>query len=309
MKQTLVILLFLAGCSTPKTAEVEVEGVPSVVGLDGRKFFPEISASALARLDSNFTVAERNFRDDPSEDNFIWYGRRAAYRYNYDQSIEIFTDGLERYPNSYRLLRHRGHRYISIRDFDRAIADLERAVQLLPDSLEIEPDGIPNKLNTPLSTTQFNAWYHLALAYYLKGDYERAERAYLKCMDVSNNDDLLTATGDWLYMTYRRQGKSDEASALLDRFDENMVVIENDSYLKRIMMYKGKILPEQLLIVDPETDDPELAIATQGYGVGNWYLYNGDTTRAIDILKKVTDGKHFTAFGFIAAEVDLMRLR
>ena len=36
------------------------------------------------------------------------------------------------------------------------------------DTLETEPDGIPNKLNMPLSSTQFNVWYDLALAHYLK---------------------------------------------------------------------------------------------------------------------------------------------
>jgi TolA-binding protein len=89
---------------------------------------------------------------------------------------------------------------------------------------------MPNKINKPLSTTQFNVWYHLGLGYYLKGDFENAEQAYLKCMDVSDNDDLIAATADWLYMTYRRQGKTEAATKLLERITDTMTIIENDSY-------------------------------------------------------------------------------
>ena len=66
--------------------------------------------------------------------------------------------------------------------------------------------------------------------------------------------------------------------------------------------------PDDLLKVSGSNADVDLALATQGYGVGNWYLCAGDTTRAIDIFKLVTAGKQFAAFGFIAAEADLVRL-
>ena len=57
-----------------------------------------------------------------------------------------------------------------------------------------------------------------------------------------------------------------------------------------------------------DNPDQDLAIATQGYGVGNWYLYNGDTAKAIKIYEQVIGGKHWSAFGFIAAEADLYNL-
>jgi hypothetical protein len=87
-----------------------------------------------------------------------------------------------------------------------------------------------------------------------------------------------------------------------------MKIIENDSYFERLMMYKGLRDPEQVLNIGPDNPDPDLALATQGYGVGNWYLYSQDTTKARDIFDKVVAGKHFSAFGFIAAESDLYQL-
>jgi len=300
-------LLVVFGCGQKQ--EEQTEKAPEVVSLLGKTFYePERSPEAQARLDSNLQVAEKNFLKDPSEENYIWYARRLGYLSRFNDAIEILSQGLEKYPDSYRLLRHRGHRYISMRLFDRAIDDLTRASQLMPPwPPEIEPDGAPNKMNIPLSSTQFNIWYHLGLAHYLKGDFEKAEQAYIECLKVSNNDDLLVATIDWFYMTYRREGKDELAKGLLGNITDSMNIIENDSYYKRLQMYQGKLQPEQLLTVDPEADDYDLSLATQGYGVGNWYLYNGDTTKAIDIFEKVVAGKSFASFGFIAAEAELAR--
>jgi len=307
LRNIFILLAFLVACSAP---EKKAEVVPVLTGLDGKEYFePARSPAAQARLDSNLTVARKNFEADPSEENYIWLGRRQAYLYRYGDAIRTFTEGLANYPNSYRLFRHRGHRYITLRDFNKAIADLQMAASLMPrQPLEIEPDGQPNKLNQPLSNTQFNVWYHLGLAHYLKGDFESAEKAYLQCLDVSDNDDLLTATADWLYMTYRRMNKPEEAAKVLELIRPDMNIIENDSYYLRLQMYKGMIPPDDLLKVSSTNDDVDLALATQGYGVGNWYLCEGDTTRAVEIFKQVTSGKHFAAFGFIAAEAELQRL-
>jgi tetratricopeptide (TPR) repeat protein len=196
-----------------------------------------------------------------------------------------------------------------MREFDKGVADLQKAASLMPARpLEVEPDGQPNKLNIPLSSTQFNVWYHLGLAHYLRGDFDNAAMAYMQCLGTSNNDDLLTATVDWLYMTYRRMGREQDANALLAMIRDNMNIVENDSYYLRLKMYKGLVEPDSVLNVNSETEDADLALATQGYGVGNWYLCKGDTTKAIEIFTKVVSGKHFSSFGFIAAEVELQRL-
>ncbi len=308
MKKIILILftLFTAACvNNPEQAASEAPEVYSLLGVE--YFAPK---EVNAKLDSNLSVARKNFKADPSEENFIWLGRRTAYLTRYNEAIRRYDEGIEKFPDSYRLYRHRGHRYISQRKFDAAIADLEKASDLMQwKPIEIEPDGQPNKLNKPLSSTQFNVWYHLGLAHYLKGEFDLAEKAYLECMKVSDNDDLITATVDWLYMTYRRQGKKEEANKLLDKITATMTIIENDSYFKRLNLYKGMLHVDSVLSVNESNTDVELALATQGYGVGNWYLCNGDTTKAVELFERVIAGKHFSAFGFIAAEADLVRLR
>jgi tetratricopeptide (TPR) repeat protein len=305
-----LVIFIITSCSGPG-AETERADQPVAVSLLGQEFYePERSAETQARLDSLASVARDNFENDPTEENYIWYGRREGYLMHLREAIEIFSEGLEKYPESYKLYRHRGHRYISIRKFDEAIADFEMAAQLMEGKpLEVEPDGQPNKLNQPLSTTQFNVWYHLGLGHYLKKDFVMAEIAYKNCLAVCENDDSRIAVLDWYYMTLRRQGKPAEADSLLAAVTDSMTVIENDSYYMRLKMYKGWLKPEDLLQADSTSEDYDLNIATQGYGVGNWYLYNGDSTKAIDTFNKVVDGKLFAAFGFIAAEAELAAIQ
>ncbi|HRG80231.1 MAG TPA: hypothetical protein PL167_11495 [Cyclobacteriaceae bacterium] len=307
-KNGLLFIAFLMTHCVVNNPEQAAAEAPEVYSLLGLEYYAP--ADHNPKLDSNLSIAKKNFDADPSEENYIWLGRRTAYLTHYNEAINIFSEGIDKYPQSYRLYRHRGHRYISQRKFDAAISDLNKAAELMHGtSIEIEPDGQPNKLNKPLSSTQFNVWYHLGLAHYLKGEFEAAEKAYLECMKVSDNDDLVTATVDWLYMTYRRMGKKEEASKLLELITPAMTIIENDSYFKRLNMYKGKLPVDSVLNVSSTNEDVDLALATQGYGVGNWYLYNGDTTSALETFQRVVAGKYFSAFGFIASEADLARLR
>ena len=299
-------LFCLLSCGQ-KEKEYQLREFQAISLLGDSLKIPQRSESQLGSLMSNLNEAKANFEAEPSEMNYIWLGRRYAYLSDYLKAIEVFTEGLENYPNSHKLFRHRGHRYVSLRQFDKAIQDFKKAHELMPKNvMDIEPDGAPNKLNIPLSNTQFNILYHYGLAHYLKGEFDLAEDIYKECMDYSDNPDLVVATADWLYMTLKRQGKNEEATELLESITADMEIIENDSYLKRLLMYKGEMPVEELFKTD--NDDVALSLATQGYGVANWYLYNGDTAKAKEILDQVLAGTSWAAFGYIAAEADMERL-
>lgn len=291
---------------------------PEAVSLLGEPLYPpDLSAERRAELEQNLQDARADFRAEPeSEDAAVWVGRRLAYLGRYRQAIEVYSRGLEDHPDSYKLLRHRGHRYITLRRFDEAVADLERAGSLAEGREdEVEPDGIPNALGVPLSTVQFNIWYHLGLAHYLNGDYQRALDAYRKCLEVSTNPDLLVATSDWMYMTLRRLGQDQDARALLSDISADLEIVENSAYHRRLLMYRGEIEPEELLVLDSDAPDGEavrdraLELATQGYGVANWYLAEEDRDRAFEIFEQIVEGSSWAAFGYIAAEADLARAR
>ncbi|HSN85162.1 MAG TPA: tetratricopeptide repeat protein [Thermoanaerobaculia bacterium] len=281
---------------------------PEAVSLFGEPLRPTpLSKEALADREAKLAEARAAVAARPGDaDALIWLGRRTAYLGRYRESIEIFSRGIAQHPDDARFYRHRGHRHLTLRRFDLAIADLEKGTRLVagkPD--EVEPDGLPNARNIPLSTLQNNIWYHLGLAHYYTGDLESALRAFRECMAVSKNPDMQVSTTHWLYMILRRLGRVGEAEELLGPIRTDMEVIENRAYHWLVLMYKGEISPESLMGLATEEDlDP----ATLGYGLGNWHLYNGRRAEAVSAFRQVLATDQWAAFGYIAAEADLKRL-
>lgn len=256
---------------------------------------------AQARYDSARANYEAN-PDDP--DALIWFGRWTAYTGDFRGAIGVFTEGVERYPSDARFYRHRGHRYISIREYDRAIRDFEHAAALVEGTDDqVEPDGQPNPQNIPVSTLHTNIWYHLGLAYYLKNDLENALRAYRSGIEASTNDDMLVATAHWLYMTLRRLGRVDEAAAALEPIQRGMNVIENTAYHRLCLFYKGEV-EEAELIGESFTSIMNDAAA---YGLANWHLYNGDRETAGSMYEQMLRRPISASFGYLAAEADWAR--
>jgi tetratricopeptide (TPR) repeat protein len=267
---------------------------------------PELPDETRSKREAQLAQAEARLADDPGDvEAMIWVGRRTAYLGRYNDAIAVLGRAIEIAPDDARLYRHRGHRYITLRKLDQAIEDLERASTLIagkPD--QVEPDGLPNARNIPTSTLQSNIWYHLGLAYYLKGDFEQALRCYRECLDVSRNPDMLSATSHWLYMTLRRLGRDEEARSVLELIDAEMEIVENRAYHELLLMYKGERDPEDLWSRAADAEDP-LDLASVGYGVGNWYLVEGETQRAREIFERILEAGQWPAFGHLAAEAEL----
>lgn len=298
MKTLLLILL----CLFASTAPAQTKCPPSA-----REVLPQLSAETLRDFETKLNDAREQLRKDPkSADNLIWVGRRTAYLGRYKDAIKIYSDGIKKFPSDARFYRHRGHRFITLRCFDSAIADFEKAAKLIkgrPD--EIEPDGLPNARNIPTSTLQSNIWYHLGLAYYLKGDFPRALRAYREAERVSTNADMQVATAHWLYMTLRRMGREDEANKTVATIRDDLDIIENADYYKMISVYKGKLKAADLW--NEISSANNLSNATIGYGLGNWFLYNGQAAEAEKIFRQITAGGQWASFGYIAAESEIRR--
>jgi len=311
-----LVLVFLPACQSGDSEEVsdpdELVIRDSVVcySLFGKplKYVPE-TVRSYYRKDSLLKIAKVNYETDSRNlENIVWYGRRLGYLTEYPKAMSIYTRGLHLHPKSPEIYRHRGHRYISMRRFEEAINDLTLAAELASGrDIEIEADGIPNKLNKPLSSLQFNIWYHMGLAYFLQGHYEDAERAYRTCMTYSTNDDLLTATTDWYYWTAIRMGDTLKANELLEPITSKMEIVENDAYHKRLLMYKGVINPEDVMPIGSSKIEDEHIYVTQGYGVANYLKLTGRDLEASKILDRILSTESWPSFGFIAAEADKAR--
>lgn len=262
-------------------------------------------SSPYANGSGKYDTARMNYEAAPDRiDHIIWYGRWTAYKGNFREAIRIYTEGMTKFPDDARLYRHRGHRYISIRETDRAIADFEKAAALIEGKKdEVEPDGQPNALNIPIGTLHSNIWYHLGLAYYLKNDLSKALPVYERAVRESDNDDKLVSTTHWLYMTLRMMGKNEEAKKILLPVKREMNIIENKAYHQLCLMYKG-VLPVDSLTGETGSASSNDAVA---YGVANWYYYNGHHEKAKLLYEQILKGRVWASFGYIAAEADYVR--
>ena len=275
---------------------------------------PQLSESIRADFEQKLEAAKTDYhKDSGNADAIIWYGRRAAYLGEYMKAIEIFTNGITLHPGEARLYRHRGHRYITIRCFDKAIADFKMAGQLTKGkSDEVEPDGMPNAKNIPTSTLQSNTWYHLGLAYFIKGEYKKALKAYRKCLKVSTNDDMYVATFNWNYLTLLKMGKDKEAKELYHSVNPNAVLIENFDYWK---LFNGLYLnkPNETVIDSVATvltnGASSLGVATINFGIGYYCLIKGYQEKAKKYFNNAIATNQWSSFGFIAAEAELARMK
>jgi tetratricopeptide (TPR) repeat protein len=248
------------------------------------------------------------FRTPADADSLIWYGRRMAYLGHFREAIEIYTRGISLHPYDARFYRHRGHRYISVRELNNAIVDLERAARLVegrPD--QVEPDGQPNAQNRPIGTLRSNIYYHLGLAHYLKGDFARALPIYRRELQLANNDDRRVSVAHWYYMSLRRLGRAIEATQFLRPFTRDMDVVENQAYHRLLLMYKGE-LPVDSLLARETAERPSVQDVTVAYGVANWHLYNGRREEAERLLRRILATRQWGAFGYIAAEAEVARM-
>lgn len=306
---TIAALAATACHSAPRTASPapsrSYEGV-SMLG-DTLRAFP-LGAETRARYERQLAEARASYERAPNHvDSIIWYGRRLGYLGRIREAIDVYSRGIALHPDNPWLYRHRGHRYITVRELDNAISDFERASRLVkgkPD--EVEPDGQPNARNMPIGTLHSNIDYHLALAYYLKGDFARALPVYERELSGSRNDDRRVSIAHWYYMALRRLGRDREAAEVVAPMSRQMNVIENDAYHRLVLLYKGELPVDSVLAMSP-TGEMSVSDATAAYGIANWHLYNGRPAEARRIFERILAGGQWGAFGYIAAEAELAR--
>lgn len=253
---------------------------PQYVSPSGKSYF--------ARPDAESPVAEAEKKlaaDSKNASLNLALSNAQAGIWRIREALATCERGLELEPDNAALIATRGHRYLSLRELDRAQADLERATRL--------DNRIPE------------AWYYLAIVYYLNGRWDEAVSAWQKRLALSKDyADSLGAT-DWLYMTFNRAGRHDDAARLLEKVEKEQQVTGGASiYQNRLLFYKGA--KSEAEVTAAMTDD--VAVATLSYGLGNWYLYHGNSEKAREYFEKSIASAAWVALAFIAAEKDLTRL-
>lgn len=222
--------------------------------------------------------------DPENVDAIVALGLAQAGVMQYREAITTFTSGIASAPRNAVLYRWRGHRYLSVREFDRARADLERGLSL--------------------DSTCYGCLYHLGIVRYVTGDFDGAAELFARARPLAPDSGEYAGSVDWLWMSLSRAGHADDAQAVLNRYADS-VTAEN-AYARRILLYRGRLGPED--VITP-ADTAGVQVATLSYGIGNWYLLRGDTVSARAWFERSVRTTGWPAFGFIASEAELARMR
>jgi tetratricopeptide (TPR) repeat protein len=199
------------------------------------------------------------------------------------EAIATFTRGLRLAPNDAMPYRWRGHRYLSVRELDHAMADFTRGFAL--------------------DSTNYGVLYHLGIVRFARGDFHAAADAFARALPRFPNAGELGGATDWLWMSLSRAGRAAEAKALLDRRPDSLP--NTNAYAQRLKLYRGLIGPDA--VITP-ADTADVQASTLAYGVGNWYMVRGDTARAKQWFERSIRAGGWPGFGFIVSEHELARL-
>lgn len=223
-------------------------------------------------------------RDSASPQRYVEVATAQSGSRQFREAIETLSRGLARWPNDVELLRWRGHRYISVREFDRALADLTRAYSL--------------------DSTHYGVLYHLGIVRFVRGEFDMAADAFRRAQGRAPTASELAGSTDWLWTALARAGRDAEAREMLARKPDSLAV--SNAYARRLQLYRGEITPDAVFT---PADTADVQSATLAFGVGNWYLTRGDTTRARQWFERSIASGGWPAFGYILSEVELQRTR
>ncbi|MBK8096818.1 MAG: hypothetical protein IPK26_06905 [Planctomycetes bacterium] len=264
---------------------------------------PPLADAARQLAEANLEAAQQVLAGNPRDVTaIVWVGRRLGYLGRFREAIATYTRGLERHPGNPELLRHRGHRWLTVREFVHAEQDLAAAAEACRSVADaIEPDGQPTPGRPPHSTLHYNVHYHLGLARFLRSDFAGAERAWLDCLAVVANDESRVAVTHWLWCARMRQGNVAGAAAVVAPIRADLDVVENRSYHQLCRLYRGELQVTDLRPVEGS------AGAAMAFGLWHYQLATGDREAALAGLRELAAQPGWTAFGVIAADVELGR--
>ncbi len=230
---------------------------------------------------------DRAIAIDPGDaDAHLLRCRSLAALRRYDDAVGACGAAIEARPGDAEALRDRGHYHLNAGRLDAGLADLTKAETMSP-----KDRGV---------------FYHLGLAYYLKGDFDKAATAYERCSDTSATDAARVECQAWLVPSLLRAGRRQDAKALLARLPSSPVAGHSSLYLDRLLLFKG--VKTEADLAATMSSEGAVTETTVGYGIGLWHLLNGRPGPARTYFQRAVGANLPTSWGARAAEAELRRM-
>src|ERR1043166_2812774 len=197
MRQMLRPLLLTFALTAPLPGQSLQYTSPS-----GVKYYAQKDTGPIARAEAAHKLDPKNI------DKIIALGVAQSGARQFREAIETFTSGLAiappNTPQQAMLLRWRGHRYLSTRQMDKALADLTRG--------------------NAIDTTNYGIWYHLGIVRFARGEFDQAATCFTRALPGAPDAREHAGSPRSLWVSYMRAGKPKEAAALLAREPDSLPV-------------------------------------------------------------------------------------
>lgn len=230
-------------------------------------------------------------KDPYTPENWVQLGRAYRRQQMHREAIDAYSQGITYEPFYGLFYRHRGHAYMNISRWNEAVADFTFAIRLMPDNRD--------------------SWYHLGATYFMLGDYPRAEYAYKRSLELSENLRMKINSTDWYWMILMRQGKTEEARRAVDEIPDTITEAEEEGggkdYHSRIQLYKGIITAEEF---ERDLGHEDKEIITKAFGLANYYYVTDDEengNRIVRLILKEGEPRYWSAFGYQCAVGEKLR--
>jgi tetratricopeptide (TPR) repeat protein len=278
---------------TPRSVHAQDEPAtpgaqPEVTTALGRKFY------SVSDTKGTIAAAQQALAADPKNVDLMMKLEAAQVGVWQDrEAIATCTRVIAIAPTNAAAYVDRGHREVSLRQFDRAIQDSTHAGTLDPKNPEL--------------------WYNLGLAHYFRFEFAPAAAAFRHAVEYAVDDDNRIGSTNWLYVSLRRANQPAEAAKALAAIGPEIKAKgpHYQFYLNMVRFYQGTMTEADLKLPEepPANPDDELSFDTMTYQLGNWHLYNGHPAEAQKYFERVAKGKVWVTWGFIGSEMELVRAR
>ncbi|MEA1015548.1 hypothetical protein [Sphingosinicella sp. LY1275] len=203
--------------------------------------------------------------------------------------MDAFSEGLKRFPDSYKLYRFRARDLTRARRFNEALADYQKALELMGDTPDtFEPDGMPNPIGLTISTYRGNIVYYHAQTSFATGDYPTLIAGMARSLELAADfarDDMRVPTAYWTYLGYRKMGQHDKARAAIDAIEPGLKLIENFTYYQAVQIMQGRLDPADF--ADTKDSTIKFAIAMERRFAGD---EKGAKTLLTEIVRENPQG-------------------
>jgi tetratricopeptide (TPR) repeat protein len=247
-------------------------------------WLPDASPIRSLPADTSVDRAARLLRDQPNEvSSYIALARAQAGVRQIREAVATLTVGLARFPESAELYRWRGHRYLSLMEFDRAQGDFDRGLAI--------------------DSSLYGIWYHRGVTHFVRGEYDEAVTAFVRARPLAPDSAEFAGSSDWLYTSLVRLGALRTSRELLDETPRIRSV--TNAYTRRLDLYRGRTRAPRFMT---PADTAPVQLATLSFGLATWAHARGDRKMAEEAYRNAARPDAWPSFAFIAAIADVAAL-